>query len=94
MSERKTNRTGASKAPYTVTRKMTWDRGGRRTKRRHFATARGALDWLRKDLVAKGSDRCRRSGQIHGRPYWILNKKGSGDVLRVDSFGHDRGPWA
>ena len=86
-------RPAAAKA-YTVTREMTYAPGGRRTRRRHFATARGALDWIRRDLVAKGAHRCPRTGQMLGRPYWTLREKGRGDVLRVDSFGHDRGPWA
>ena len=94
MTGRERNRPEAAAAPYTVTRKMTYGRGGRRTRRRHFAAAKGALNWLRKDLVAKSAHRCPRTGQMHGRPYWTLRKRGSGEVLRVDSFGHDRGPWA
>lgn len=90
----KRNRSEAATAPYTVTRKMAYGRGGRRTRRRHFATARGALNWLRKDLAAKGAHRCPRTGQMYGRPCWTLRERGTGEVLRVDSFGHDRGLWA
>ena len=78
---------------FTITRKTTYPRAGRRTRRRNFKTAEGAVAWLNRDVAEKKLSRAPRTNELPGTPLWLLRANGR-EVLHVDRYGHDHGPWA
>ena len=83
----------ATTGNFTITRKTTFPRLGRRTLRRTFKTAEAAVAWLNRDVAAKSPHRDERTGRLPGDPFWVLRANGR-EVLRVDRYGNDHGPWA
>ena len=83
----------ATPGNFTITRKTTYPRAGRRTLRRKFKTAEGAVAWLNRDVSAKTLSRDARTNELPGAPLWLLRANGR-EVLRVDRYGLDHGLWA